>query len=143
MIFREIKFASNDFSKECELRNSVLRLPLGLNLFDDDLSNENKQMHFGLFDEAGKLYACVVAVPTLPDEAKIRQMAVDSKHQGAGYGQYLMVSMEAYLAQLGFLHFQMHARVSAVGFYEKRGYTRVGEEFTEIGIPHVEMEKWF
>ncbi|MEJ7682070.1 MAG: GNAT family N-acetyltransferase [Segetibacter sp.] len=35
----------------------------------------------------------------------------------------------------------MHARKSAVGFYEKLGYKIVGDEFLELNIPHYIMEK--
>jgi hypothetical protein len=35
----------------------------------------------------------------------------------------------------------MHARKTALGFYEKLGYSRQGEEFTEVTIPHYIMEK--
>jgi len=98
-------------------------------------------MHFGMFDEVGKLLACVVAVAMSPTDVRIRQMAVDSKHQGAGCGRSLMVRIETDLAKRGFVHFFMHARVSAIGFYEKLGYTMVGEEFTEVGISHAQMEK--
>jgi predicted GNAT family N-acyltransferase len=35
----------------------------------------------------------------------------------------------------------MHARKTAIGFYEKLGYTAEGDEFSEVGIPHVEMRK--
>ncbi|MEO8175011.1 MAG: GNAT family N-acetyltransferase [Sediminibacterium sp.] len=35
----------------------------------------------------------------------------------------------------------MHARESAVGFYEKHGYKVVGDEFVEVTIPHFIMEK--
>jgi predicted GNAT family N-acyltransferase len=35
----------------------------------------------------------------------------------------------------------MHARKSAVGFYEKLGYKIVGDEFEEVTIPHFEMQK--
>jgi len=35
----------------------------------------------------------------------------------------------------------MHARKTAMGFYEKLGYAAVGDEFSEVGIPHVEMKK--
>ncbi len=35
----------------------------------------------------------------------------------------------------------MHARKTAVGFYEKLGYKVTGKEFVEITIPHVVMEK--
>jgi predicted GNAT family N-acyltransferase len=36
----------------------------------------------------------------------------------------------------------MHARMTAVGFYTKLGYAKVGHEFREVGIPHVRMEKY-
>jgi predicted GNAT family N-acyltransferase len=35
----------------------------------------------------------------------------------------------------------MHARTTAVGFYQKLGYARTGEEFTEVTIPQYIMEK--
>jgi predicted GNAT family N-acyltransferase len=35
----------------------------------------------------------------------------------------------------------MHARQSAVGFYQKLGYQIRGEEFEEVTIPHYEMQK--
>jgi predicted GNAT family N-acyltransferase len=35
----------------------------------------------------------------------------------------------------------LNARGTAIGFYAKLGYTGVGEEFTEVGIPHLRMDK--
>jgi predicted GNAT family N-acyltransferase len=35
----------------------------------------------------------------------------------------------------------MHARKNAIGFYEKMGYQVTSEEFLEVTIPHVVMEK--
>jgi predicted GNAT family N-acyltransferase len=35
----------------------------------------------------------------------------------------------------------LHARETAVGFYEKLGYVVSGERFTEVGIPHWYMQK--
>lgn len=142
MIFREISFGSDDFRKEFELRNNVLRMPLGLSLYDEDISKENQQMHFGLFDESGNLLACVAAVNCSSTEAKVRQMAVDSKAQGKGCGRKLILCVEDHLSHLGFNHFVLHARMSAVGFYEKLGYVRVGQEFVEVGLPHIKMEKY-
>jgi predicted GNAT family N-acyltransferase len=43
---------------------------------------------------------------------------------------------------MGITHLLMHARLSAVGFYQKLGYEKVGGSFTEVGIPHVRMEKY-
>ena len=41
----------------------------------------------------------------------------------------------------GYKALNMHARKNAVGFYEKMGYQVASEEFTEVTIPHVVMEK--
>ena len=79
MTVQEITFASEDYRLACELRQAVLRAPLGMNLYDEDLSQEREQLHFGIFDESRCLLACVVAVPVSGTEAKLRQMAV---HQG-------------------------------------------------------------
>jgi predicted GNAT family N-acyltransferase len=36
----------------------------------------------------------------------------------------------------------MHARGSAVPFYERQGYEIFGEDFIEVGIPHKHMQKY-
>ena len=142
MTFREIEFGSDKFRAECELRHQVLRLPIGLSLYDEDLDQERQQLHFGLFGPGGGLAACVIAVPVSSTEAKIRQMAVRPEQQGRGRGRRIIHDLEEYLARGGFVHLAMHARMTAVGFYTKLGYAKVGPEFTEVGIPHVTMEKY-
>jgi predicted GNAT family N-acyltransferase len=141
--FEEIEFGSEDFQKECKLRNEVLRLPLGLNLFNEDLSREAHQRHFGLFDQYRNLIACAVAINLARGETKIRQMVVSEMHRGNGYGRTILQSLERDLAQRGTMYFFMHARMTAVGFYERLGYAKIGHQFMEVGIPHVKMEKYF
>jgi predicted GNAT family N-acyltransferase len=41
----------------------------------------------------------------------------------------------------GALRMTLHARQTAVPFYERLGYRVVGEPFIEVGIPHRAMEK--
>lgn len=141
MTFRKIDFGSDDFRGECELRDKVLRVPLGLSLDNENLDAERREMHFGLFDDRGELLACVIAVVLSPGRVKIRQMAVAAEHQGKGCGRRLIHCLESYLAKCGLVHLSMHARVTAFGFYEKLGYRRMGDAFTEVGIPHLAMEK--
>jgi len=123
------------------LRDEVLRRPLGLRLRDEDLADEDRQLHFGLFDAAGDLTACVVAVPLSPVRVRIRQMAVAAAWQAQGLGRRLMEELEQTLRARGFTEFELHARNAAAGFYQKLGYTAVGGEFLEIGIPHLNMVK--
>ena len=139
--FRPIPFGSPDYDQECRLRNDVLRLPIGLDLFAEDLSAEQRQHHFGLFDSSGEIFACVIASSLSPTKAKIRQMAVHPAHQRKGLGQQLMRRVEQQLRADGIQHVSLHARVEAVPFYRGLGYSVIGEEFVEVGIPHLAMEK--
>lgn len=141
MILKSIKFGSDDFRKECELRDQVLRAPLALSLEDEDLEGEKHQEHFGLFDEAGNLVACVIVVPLSPAAAKIRQMAVAPGHQSQGHGQCMLRCLEDCMAKKGWVQVHLHARLTALAFYEKLGYVRVGPDFMEVGLPHLRMEK--
>lgn len=38
--------------------------------------------------------------------------------------------------EFGYEEIVLHARETAVPFYEPLGYTRVGDRFTEVTIPH-------
>ena len=118
----------------------MLRRPIGRSLYDEDLTIENIQLHFGLFI-AEDLVACVIALPVSATEAKIRQMAVSHKNQAQGFGRIIIAHLESELARRGCTDFHLHSRISAAGFYQKLGYVLVDPEFTEIGIPHVRMQK--
>jgi len=41
----------------------------------------------------------------------------------------------------GYKIVKMHARNNSIGFYEKVGYKKKGDEFIEVTIPHYVMEK--
>jgi predicted GNAT family N-acyltransferase len=141
MNVKEIRHGSTEYQQECALRQEVMRKPLGLNLYDEDLVAERGQIHFGLFDEKDQLLACVIAVPVTATEAKVRQMAVRPPLQGKGCGRLLLEAAEKVLAQRGFTDLYLHSRMTAIGFYEHLGYQRKGPDFMEVGLPHVKMRK--
>lgn len=140
--FHAITFGSDEYKQMCELRNAVLRLPLGLSLYSEDLQLEKAQLHFGLFDHGTELIACIIAVLQESGKAKLRQMAVKAGYEGQGVGRRILISLEDVLATRGVMKLSLHARISAVGFYEKLGYARSGDPFLEVGIPHILMEKF-
>jgi GNAT superfamily N-acetyltransferase len=72
---------------------------------------------------------------------RLRQMAVLNNLQGKGIGRALMNFAENIARDQGYRKLIMHARKTAVGFYEKLGYSVVGDEFLEVTIPHYIMEK--
>lgn len=140
MSFRQIQYDSLEYHKELALRQRVLRVPLGLDLFAEDLSAECDQWHYGWFIE-DELAACSIALRKSPTHAKIRQMAVDPAFQAQGLGRQLLTAIERDLQQRGIATLELAARLEALGFYEKLGYYAVGERFVEVGIPHQEMRK--
>jgi len=80
-------------------------------------------------------------VPVNNATVQLRQMAVIAGLQGKGIGKVLMQFAENISRDLGYKKIIMHARKTAIGFYEKLGYTTTGKEFLEVTIPHFAMEK--
>lgn len=122
------------------LRNELLRLPLGLNLFDEDRSGERDDRHFGLV-EAGELIACLVISDLGNARVKLRQMCVAANRQSGGLGRYLIEQTEIRLGGVGVETIELAARMPARAFYERLGYQVVGDVFIEVTIEHIKMVK--
>jgi predicted GNAT family N-acyltransferase len=72
---------------------------------------------------------------------KIRQMAVAESMQRRGIGVILMRYAENFCILNEYFHIELHARKSALHFYQKLNYQLEGEEFEEVGIAHYRMVK--
>lgn len=140
MIVRELLFDSSDYRASLTLRDVVLRRPLGHVLSADDRVNEDRQFHFGAFD-GDDLVGCVIFKPLEDGIVKLRQMAVGLNHQRRGIGGRLIAFGEAAMVERGFRVIELSARRTAEAFYAKLGYEAVGEEYAEVGVPHVKMVK--
>jgi N-acetylglutamate synthase-like GNAT family acetyltransferase len=118
----------------------MLRKPLGLNFDKEELEKEKDDILMGAFEDDRILGCCLL---TRIDEKSIRlrQMAVPNNLQGRGIGRALMIFAENIARDMGYKSLIMHARTTAVGFYEKLGYSTDGNEFEEVTIPHYVMEK--
>jgi ribosomal protein S18 acetylase RimI-like enzyme len=68
-------------------------------------------------------------------------MAVSPDRQRRGLGRRLLEDLENDLRARGFRTLVLNARTSAVGFYERLGYSVLGEEFVDVTVPHVRMSK--
>ncbi|MCF7823163.1 MAG: GNAT family N-acetyltransferase [Candidatus Marinimicrobia bacterium] len=146
MQYRLIDHGTDAYEQSLRLRHDLLRVPLGMDLYDgsyDDLSQEHRYYHFGAFDEEGKLVASILGIPNSPSEVRLKQMVVSKVQQKKGIGKRLFLAFEAYLLNLGFKVFILHARKAAYGFYLNMGYEIIGDEFEEVGIPHYKMSKKF
>lgn len=132
---RTIVHNSPEYQAAVALRSSILRQPLGLSFSADELSAEADSHHVGCSID-GKLVGCLVLKPIDARQIQMRQVAVDERVKGRGIGRMMVRYSEELARKLGFQEMVLHARETAVPFYEQLGYSRVGDRFTEITIPH-------
>ena len=133
-------FHSQEYTKALNLRDRVLRQPLGLEFTTEELKKDEYDTHFGLFKD-DIIQACLILTKNENGRMKMRQVAVDERLQGNGLGKELSLAAEKYAWQQGFNIMFCNARKTAVPFYQKLGYHVVGSEFIEVNIPHYLMEK--
>jgi predicted GNAT family N-acyltransferase len=140
MALKIIDHGSREYQQMLQLRNDVLRKPLGLKFTPDELEKEKEEILIGAFEDE-RMLGCCMLIKVDPSTVRLRQMAVLNNLQGKGIGRALMQFAENIARDRGFRKIMMHARKSATGFYEKLGYHVAGSEFQEVTIPHFVMEK--
>jgi N-acetylglutamate synthase-like GNAT family acetyltransferase len=140
MALKIIDHGSKEYQKMVDLRFEILRKPLGLNFDPGELEREKEDMLIGAFDDE-KMLACCLVTRIDDSTCKLRQMAVQNSVQGKGIGFTMMTFAENVARDRGFKKMIMHARKTAIGFYEKLGYKTAGDEFIEVTLPHYVMEK--
>ncbi len=140
MALKLIDHGSPEYRQMIDLRIHILRKPLGLSFTEEELEKEKNDILIGCFDD-DKLEGCCLLTETSPGEVRLRQMAVISGLQGKGLGRALMQFAENIARDRGYKKITMHARKTAIGFYEKLGYRTTGNEFVEVTVPHFVMEK--
>ena len=131
----EFDFATPLYAQAIRLRHEVLRVPLGRTIADDDIAAEWAQRHFGAL-LGGRLLG-VASLAPVDGGLKMRQVAVDDAVRGRGVGRDLVRACERAARLGGADALYCHARLTARAFYERCGWMVRGEQFTEVGLPHV------
>jgi predicted GNAT family N-acyltransferase len=140
MAIKIINYNSPEYLQMVDLRREVLRKPLGLEFSPQDLEKDKNDILIGSFDDEIINGCCILTLET-PEKYKLRQMAVLQNYQGKNIGASILQFAESLALSQNFTSIFMHARQSAIGFYEKSGYKICSETFQEVNIPHVAMEK--
>lgn len=141
MALRIIDHNSDQYKDMVNLRMEILRKPLNLSFKNEDLEKEKEDILLGAFEE-DKIIGCCVLTKLPEGICQLRQMAIHLGMQRNGLGSSLLNFAENVARDAGFSTMVMHARKTAVGFYEKLGYKIYGEEFEEVTVPHFEMRKF-
>ena len=138
--FCEIKYNSEEYRKELQLRDEVLRKPLGMSLFDENLEGDKNDIHIAAFLK-DDLVGILLLKPISSYELKMRQVAVLEKYQSKKIGNQLVLFAEEFAKKSNYRKISLHARKTALEFYQKLGYYKIFTEFYEVGIPHYKMFK--
>lgn len=139
MPLKIIDFGSREYEQMLQLRNDILRKPLGFELSDEDKQIDHDSMLIAAFEDDVMLGCCMLVKDK--DQMLLRQMAVKNDLQGKGIGRALMNFAETLARDTGHKELLMYARSHVKGFYERLGYKPVGDEFLKLTIPHVTMKK--
>ncbi len=139
--FAIVAHRSPAYEQACLLRDEMLRKPLGLSLFDEDLDAESGFIHIAARDHSGTLQAYLQLKPVDAKVIKMQQVAVTAHLQGQGIGRALVEFAEAHARSAGYTEIILHARGEVMSFYEALGYRKEGDSFLEVTIPHFKQRK--
>lgn len=140
MGLKQIDHGSPEYKQMVQLRHTILREPLGLSFTKEELAKEKHNILIAAFEDDEMLGCCMLS-PINREVVQLRQMAVPKNLQGKGIGASIMSFVENLARDKGYKKMFMHARDTAIGFYEKFGYKVCGNAFMELNIPHHVMEK--
>ena len=141
-MFLEYDWGTPAYAASIILRQDILRLPLGMKFSINELAEEYKYRHFAIFDECMNIKACLYIKNLGDNKYQLKQMAVQRRLQGKGYGSKLIKNVERCLRNADEdVKLILHARETAVGFYKHLDYEIVSKKFIEIGLTHYKMEK--
>jgi N-acetylglutamate synthase-like GNAT family acetyltransferase len=140
MPIKQIDHGTKEYDQMVQLRYEILRKPLKLFFEKEELEKEKEDILIGAYEE-DKILGCCMLKKIDADTVRLRQMAVANNLQGKGIGASMMNFAENVARDAGYKKIRMHARKTAIGFYEKLGYSVIGNEFLEVSIPHYVMEK--
>lgn len=93
--------------------------------------------HVLALDAAGQ----PIGTGRLTPEPRIGRMAVLPAWRGQGIGAAILQRLIDTAITLGYPTIELHAQISAIGFYELHGFSAWGDEFDEAGIRHRHMRR--
>ena len=79
--------------------------------------------------------------PDKPGFMSIGRVAILAHHRDKKYGKEMMAIVENEAKKIGAKALELSAQCRVQGFYEKCGFTPIGEEYMDEHCPHIHMEK--
>lgn len=140
-VLRPIAYGSPEYDATLALRNRVMRVPLGLNIYNEDFSCEAASHIIGIFE--GDTLLATGIMYHRQGVCKIEYLCVDFHCQSRGLGGQMLEYFVDTARRAGADKVILEARLKARPFYQRHGFTAKGEIFTVpiAPVPHIFMEK--
>jgi|SRR5476649_944160 len=119
-----------------QLRRDVL-YP-GNMLWEMEMDEDNHGYHFGVFIDSQLIG--VVSLFQQRDIWQFRKFAIDPAYQSKGIGRQLLQYISQFARSEGGKKLWCNARLTAIGFYLKSGFTETGEYFSKNGFDYEILE---
>lgn len=123
------------------LRWRTLRRPWGQPVGSERDELDATATHRAAITDGGEVIGTARLHTQAPGEGRIRYMAVEEAHRGAGTGSHLLAALIRAARAQGLSRLVLNARAEAVAFYRRNGFETVGDGPTQFGVKHVVMIK--
>ncbi len=130
---------SADWPEIVDLRTRVFVLEQGVPAEIEQDDRDATAVHALSRDGSGRVVATGRLLLGDDGRASIGRMATDPAARGNGHGAAVLSELQRQAVARGVVEIVLHAQLTARGFYDRAGYTAVGEVYEEAGIAHVTM----
>ena len=132
---KKVLFSDKDIEKCFNIRKEVFVKEQKCDP-KDEYENEEESIHFLLLDNNEPVATSRYRKTQFG--IKMERFAVLASKRKKGYGLKILNFMIKDLSNNKDIKY-LHAQVQVVGFYEKVGFKKIGEQFDEVGIMHYKM----
>jgi YbgC/YbaW family acyl-CoA thioester hydrolase len=122
------------------LRQAVFVQEQGIAAEEEWDAHDATALHAVVYNPLGQAVGTGRLLPAEQGVGKIGRMAVHQALRGSGVGARVLQALVNAARARGDRALRLSAQLSAVGFYERLGWRRVGALYDEVGIPHQAME---
>jgi predicted GNAT family N-acyltransferase len=131
---------TDDLARCLDLRRKVFIDEQGVSEADERDDYDASAIH--LLARDGDLPVGTARIVLNGPVGKIGRVCVLKPYRGTGLGAGLIRFALAYLEANPDLHTaRLGAQTHALGFYQRLGFTVIGDEYQDAGIPHYDMER--